>query len=225
MGNLQENIVPATNQNRTNYFHEEGRGIRVLFVGNSITRHGPRADIGWDSDWGMAASSIENDYLHRLVAKIRGFDPDMAWSIAQVAPFEWDFANVDPAESYPEAVAFEADIIIMFFGANVPKTYDTDPAPQMKFGDAYEKMRNAFVGGREDVFVCHGQGFYIRPVLDEEKRAVARRCGDAFVELGDIQTRPETHGRYNHPNDRGMEEIAAAFWQVLEPAVKRKTGK
>lgn len=222
MKDLQENIVPATNQNRTNFFHEAGKGLRVLFVGNSITRHGPREDIGWDGDWGMAASCLENDYLHILVEKIRALDPEMAWSIAQVAPFEWDFQNMDPAESYPEAVDFRADIIIMFFGANVPKAYDTDENPKMKFGNAYEKMRNAFVGGREDVFVCHGQGFYIRPVLDEEKRAVAKRCGDAFVELGDIQTRPETHGRYNHPNDLGMAEIAEAFWQVLEPAVKGK---
>lgn len=225
MKDLQENIVPATNQNRTNYFHEGGKGLRVLFVGNSISRHGPRADIGWDGDWGMAASCAENDYVHILAAKIRALDPDMAWSIAQVAPFEWDFMNMDPAESYPEAVDFKADIIIMFFGANVPKTYDTDENPRMKFGDAYERMRNAFVGGREDVFVCHGQGFYIRPVLDEEKRVVARRYADPFVELGDIQTRVETHGRYNHPNDRGMAEIADAFWQVLEPAVKKKIGK
>lgn len=222
MRDLQENIVPAMNQNRTNYFHEDGQGLRVLFVGNSITRHGPRAEIGWDGDWGMAASSTEKDYVHILVEKIRALAPDMAWSIAQLADFERDFQNVDPAESYPEAVGFQADIMIMFFGANVPKTYDTDENPKLKFGDAYEKMRNAFVGGREDVFVCHGQGFYIRPVLDEEKRAVAKRCGDAFVELGDIQTRPETHGRYNHPNDQGMAEIAEAFWRVLEPAVKGK---
>ena len=102
MRDLQENIVPATNQNRTNYFHEAGKGLRVLFVGNSITRHGPREDIGWDGDWGMAASSLENDYLHILVEKIRALDSEMAWSIAQVAPFEWDFQNMDPAESYPE---------------------------------------------------------------------------------------------------------------------------
>ena len=42
--------------------------LKVLFVGNSITLHGPKADIDWHGNWGMAATSADKDYVH-LVTK------------------------------------------------------------------------------------------------------------------------------------------------------------
>ena len=49
MKDFQENIVPATNQNRSDVFLGDKKGSpRVLFVGNSITRHGKKPDIGWN---------------------------------------------------------------------------------------------------------------------------------------------------------------------------------
>ena len=43
MKDLQKNIVPAENQNIGDYFPRGGgNGIRVLFVGNSITKHAPK---------------------------------------------------------------------------------------------------------------------------------------------------------------------------------------
>ena len=41
---------------------------RVLFIGNSITRHEPAPDIGWYGSWGMAAS-VKNDYAHVIISK------------------------------------------------------------------------------------------------------------------------------------------------------------
>ena len=34
---------------------------KVLFLGNSITKHGPKADIDWSGNWGMAATAEAND--------------------------------------------------------------------------------------------------------------------------------------------------------------------
>ena len=36
--------------------HAEGKGYRVMFVGNSITLHGIRPEIGWYGERGMASS-------------------------------------------------------------------------------------------------------------------------------------------------------------------------
>ena len=52
---------------------------RILFLGNSITRHGPKEAIGWNGNWGMAASSLDKDYVHillRSLAEITGSTPE-----------------------------------------------------------------------------------------------------------------------------------------------------
>jgi hypothetical protein len=40
---------------------EAAGGGMILFLGNSITRHGPRPDIGWSNNWGMAATALKQD--------------------------------------------------------------------------------------------------------------------------------------------------------------------
>ena len=43
---------------------------RMLFLGNSITLHGPAPQIGWTGNWGLAASAIEKDYVHLLLKRV-----------------------------------------------------------------------------------------------------------------------------------------------------------
>ena len=38
---------------------------KILFVGNSITRHGILQELNWNCEAGMAASAEENDYVHQ----------------------------------------------------------------------------------------------------------------------------------------------------------------
>ena len=69
---LQANPVPAIGQNAQNQtaFDATKKGPRVLFVGNSITLHGPRPQIGWTNNWGMAATARDKDYVHLLQKKM-----------------------------------------------------------------------------------------------------------------------------------------------------------
>ncbi|MEE0946222.1 MAG: hypothetical protein U0M42_05290 [Acutalibacteraceae bacterium] len=220
MRDLQENIVSSKNQNTFDYYEfDKGEGIRVLYVGNSITKHAPKLDIGWEKDCGMAASCIEKDYVHLVQAKVKEYHPDAAFSILQVANYEREFYTREPENYYVGAKDFKPDIIFMFFGANVNGEYDKTENPPKTFGKAYEDLRNYLVDGR-DVLVVHSQGFYIRPVLDSEKEAVAKKYCETFVNLDEMRVLPETHGMYNHPNDLGMQLIADKFWAEIEEYVK-----
>lgn len=224
MKDLQENIVPAFNQNDGNIFLYENQNskIKILFVGNSITKHSPKADIGWHNDCGMAASSVDKDYVHLLIKKIMQYDPNVSFGIAQVAEFERTFFEKSASDDYADAAKWQPDIIIMYFGANVSRDYDTMENPKKTFAIAFEDMRNLLSNnGKAKVLIS--MGFYKRPRLEEEKRAVAEKYGDIFVDMTDIMNAEETHGMFNHPSDYGMQKIADRFWEHLEPIVQELT--
>lgn len=220
MNDFQENIVSSKNQNTYDYYaFDKGEGIRVLYVGNSITKHAPSAKLGWENDCGMAASSIEKDYLHLVQAKIKEIHPNAAFSILQISNYEREFYDRKPEDYYAAAKEFKPDLIIMFFGANVSKEYEATENPPKTFGKAYEDLRNFLVDGR-DVFVLHSQGFFIHPVRDAEKEAVAKKYNEVFVNLEDMRKLRETHGRFNHPNDYGMQVIADRFWDAIKDYIE-----
>ncbi len=215
MKDLQENIISSVNQNKYDTYIYGDKGFKVLFAGNSITRHGLKPEVGWNRECGMAASSVEKDYVHLFMKKVREeYRSDASFAIAQVANYERSL-NAEALKTYEFAKEYKPDVLIMFFGANVSKDHDTDPALTEKFRAAYEDMRNYLKS--ENTLVFHSQGFYIRPVLDEQKEKIAKKYGDTFINIENIRNREETHGMFNHPGDLGMEEIADAFWKAVKP--------
>lgn len=216
MKDFQENIVPATNQNHTNIFlGDENGSPRVLFVGNSITRHGKKPDIGWNRDCGMAASDADHDYVHVFWRKFRETHPEASFGILQVATFERGFdKGFDPADSYRDAINWKPDIVFTFFGANVDGAYDKAETHEITFGEKYEELINLLDSGNTRFY--HSEGFYIRPVLNAEKKAVCDKRGDTWIEMSDINSRADTHGMFNHPNDLGMQLIAEKFLKAAE---------
>ena len=191
---------------------------RVLVLGNSITRHGPRPEIGWTNDFGMAASSVDRDFVHVLAAKARAEFPAASFELANVAgTFERTFGKgVELERDFGRFRDWRPDAVILFFGANCPKTYDAKP--DGRFGRELERLRNFLANdGKTRFLFC--QGFYDRPVLDAEKKALAAKYGDVYVPMADIRSRNDVKGRYSHPSDNGMRLIAERFWDRLEPVI------
>ncbi|MDB5352875.1 MAG: hypothetical protein JWN86_4122 [Planctomycetota bacterium] len=203
---------------------------KILFLGNSITLHGPAPDIGWTGDWGMAASAREKDYVHRLLDRITkeagGVPKTMIRNIADLERKQTDF-NI--SETLKDELAFEADVVILAIGENAPSP-KTDEA-RKRFADTLRELLAQLARhGHPKVFVR--SEFW----PDAEKdRLLKQACDDAggvFVDLGKIAADPKNSARSErqiehagvagHPGDKGMSAIADELWAAMKKAGEAK---
>lgn len=123
MNSIEKNTVSAENQInvkfRTQFIGSDTPDKKVLILGNSITYHGEKADIGWHGNWGMAASNPENDYVHLLYKKSKELCPKVQFCVVQISSFEADFCNIELMKEYEIIKNYAPDIVVLRFGENI----------------------------------------------------------------------------------------------------------
>lgn len=215
---IDKNTVSAENQinksSKVFYLGNLGARTRILIVGNSITRHGPKAGIGWDGDWGMAASCPEKDYVHRLFNMLTEDGQDVFMRISQCTDLETKFREETYLLNHKEDRDFNADIMIFRLGENVSQ----ENAPY------FENTIKQFID-----FVCpNGKVvfttcFWESPIVDNAIINIAKERGEPWIDccfskdeknmaLGQF----EHYGVSIHPGDTGMEQIAKSIFNVLK---------
>lgn len=223
---MEKNTVAAKGQLKEReiirFKNPNGKGVRVMFVGNSITLHGMRPKIGWHHCWGMAATLEEKDYVHCLMKYIQ--DKDAAFCICQVSEWERQYQTGGKIlEAFEQARRFEADIIIMRCVENCPKT---EFKPEI-FKTELGKLLHYLDGSGSAKFILT-TGFWRHPG-DDAIREIAREKAWPLVELGDLGEDDrmkaiglfEHEGVANHPGDLGMETIAKRIYDALKNESKR----
>jgi alpha-galactosidase len=201
---------------------------KILFLGNSITKHGPKAEIDWTGNWGMAASEEGKDYVHLVVAalaKSSGQAPEVL--VKNIADFERAFAGYDFAAKQREAIDFHADLIILAIGENVPAL--KSDAEKKDFEAAVTRLLTSLKGDRAP-FLLVRSGFWANAEKDAALRAACTTAGGTFVDIGHLGKEEKNYARTerdfkhagvaNHPGDQGMAAIAAAIvnaWESVAP--------
>ena len=223
MNQIDKNTVKAENQLAKNQFitfiNPEGKGKRVLFVGNSITRHGVKHDIGWHNDWGMAASALEKDYVHIVAKEISQKDSEATFCICQAAEWECNWYDGEKTfELFNAARDFKADIIVMRLVENCPRdNYNSD-----LFMEEYGKLVSYLnSSGKAKIIITTG---FWKHIADGAIREYARKNGYPLVELNDLGEDDnmkaiglfEHGGVANHPGNLGMQNIAERIFNVLK---------
>ena len=126
MIDIKNNTVRAEQQmlnasSTVSYLGDPNAPLKVLVIGNSITRHGPKAEIGWNYDWGMAASAPEKDYVHRLYTTLCEAGENTYFMIRQGSNWEIGYDDPDILERFAAERDFAADIVVYRLGENVKR--------------------------------------------------------------------------------------------------------
>jgi len=201
---------------------------KILFLGNSITKHGPKSDIDWSGNWGMAASAEAKDYVHLVVDAVARKDGERPGvMVKNIADFERSYADYDFAAKQREAIEFKPDLIVLAIGENVSAL--KDEAGKAAFQASVMKLLTALKGDR-DPLVLVRSGFWANAEKDAALRAACAGVGGTFVDIGLLGKDEANYARSerdfkhagvaNHPGDKGMAAIAAAIvkaWETSAP--------
>ncbi len=223
---LQKNTVCAghqlNNSGHIRFFNLNGKGKRVMFVGNSMTLHGFRPQIGWYNECGMAASCPENDYVHRVMSAVSEKSADAAFCICQVAEWEMEYKNGSTKHYlFEDARSFDADIIVMRFIENCPQNEFNCEIFKRELGELLDYLNKSLKAK-----VILTTGFWKHPG-DKIILEYAKENNLTCIELGDLGELNEMkaiglfshEGVANHPGDIGMKNIADRILAELEKLI------
>ncbi len=212
-----KNTVPAENQmvnaSELSFLGEASAPLRVLVLGNSITRHGPNADIGWNRDWGMAASAPEKDYVHLLYTKLTEAGYDVYMRVRHSSYWEQHFREADCLSHYASERDFGADVLVYRLGENV----ESKDIPYYKSA-VKELLTYLNIKPGRTILTSR---FWGREDMDEPLRQIARERGDIFVSTACTDDSMMALGQFAHqgvsvhPGDKGMEMIASNIFSVF----------
>ena len=226
---IEQNTVAATAQvrDRDNLRIVSCDGSKkILFIGNSITRHMPKADIGWEHDWGMAASAPEKDYVHQTVAilKERGLCVDFAF--ANFSRWEVNYWDDTVLEECDKFLQYQPDLIVIRIGENVWSRAVRHKLEEIPLYPRFDSMVKAFAKGGAKILLT--DLFWPHEPIDEPIHRVAAENSYPLVQLGDLGELDENKavglfehkGVAAHPGDLGMyriaERIASKILEVIE---------
>lgn len=201
--------------------------VNYLAIGNSITRH-QLSDYWW-GDWGMAASTEENDYFHLVKQKLK--EKHGKVSAKSFNFYAWEPQASDRAEALmllDNYLSEDLDYVSIQLGENVSDTTTFE-------GDFDELVRYIQTRAPKAKIVIIGN-FWTDNTVDELKMRVAIRYSLPCIDLAEIRDNAAyqcgmgtvvydaagnphqvTHeGTAKHPNDAAMAYIADKVFSAME---------
>jgi len=183
----------------------------ILILGNSITAAPENKAIGWNANWGMAASKPEFDFVHLLAGKFINSNPAAKVVAKNIATFEVDYNNYDIDKELSASLSNKPDLVIIRIGENVTQEAIGFEA-RYKDLIAFIKLDNpnvriigvgSFWGNEAADKVMAGSGEFIT-----SKPLGADMSNYAWGLY-------ENHDIASHPSDKGMKAIAELIWSAI----------
>ncbi len=179
----------------------------VVILGNSIVQYGPDPTLGWYGNWGLDASSKENDFVHILIRDLQLKNSNIIVKFRNIAAFEGDFINF-PLASVDSLK--NADLIIMKIAENVQSN-----GPQYdQFITCYDRLIHYLDPSNKAVKLIV-DGFWDKDPVNNDIRNYAMDNKYPLVSITDL-SEPKYKGLAGHPTDEGMRLIAERLWNYMQ---------
>jgi len=195
---------------------------KLLIAGNSITRHPPADHLGWQGNWGMAATAPEKDFAHRLHAYLCEAQSDPKPELIIENLFEGD-GLAGKENLFAAFASYQADLVLIQVGDNT----SLDIANEETLTKPYAKLLAMLKEANPDALVCGVSMWGACPQRNALMKAACDAQGAPWLYIshliGDEQYRAVSEGHFEnggvnwHPGDRGMKAIADALWTQLRP--------
>lgn len=221
-------LFPPSQAGEPGVLRSDIKAQRILFIGNSITRHGPAANIGWTGDFGMAATAQDKDFVHVLagsIAELNGHKSEL--HIVNLADFERNFGTYDLNTKLKDALEFKADLVVVALGENVPKLATDEMKTQFK--TSFTNLLTALKNNGQPVIFVRGC-FWTDKTKDDLMQQACTPVAGTFVDIGTLgkdesnfarsERKIEHAGVAAHPGDKGMKAIADAILTVMKNPAK-----
>jgi len=195
----------------------------LFVIGNSLTRHGPSAAIGWQGEWGMAASAADKDYVAQLLKLLnQNAVPGASWAAHKEDGGELErHPAIYHVTDEASRLARQSALVVVEVGDNV----DTSKTPLPMFAQAYSQSLDA-LKPEAGVLACLSTWW---PSVEKDT-LIKERCeqaGGVFVDISSIARAPKNIARNErtiahegvgaHPGDAGMKAIANKIFAIAGP--------
>lgn len=204
------------------------RAINIVIIGNSLLTHPISEKIGWTHVSGMAASSIEKDYVHVLLDSLSDRLPDTAinFRISNFASFE---RNPNTLERWivDSLVSFKPTIVIFQLGENINEKKDLH-----LFKKKYIELIKLFKEKNDAVTICTTP-FFPSALKNNTVESVSLETKSYLIDLSSLVLLDSENYAKNekdyigdkslwkvdgigaHPGDVGMKNIANRLFVVI----------
>ena len=211
--------------------------LNMYMFGNSILYHGQSEGVGWFGNWGMAASSAEKDYAHRLNARLAEKYGEVSYATSTIVAYETAIVAQDHADysaaltSYTEQFrAYCAEdmpeIVTIQMGENVS---DIDLSAS-QYKNAVMQLISMVRTYAPDCGIVLCTPFWGGDAKITAVEQIAAEADNVQIARLDTLNTDENKaiglfehaGVAAHPNDAGMEKIAALIFNAMEPLIAEK---
>lgn len=217
--------------------------VKYVSYGNSYHWHAKAEGIGWNGDWGMAASSPADDYVHKLTAHLQSrYGENNVVHLYNIygadtgsANFETSIVNLPDDYDYTEMLsgvkAFlieeQPDVVTIQYGEN------SGSVTVAQFRNALTQFVRTVLEANPDAVVLITNPHW----GDTKKQAVAEAAAALdipYVDFSFINNKAEyfayssafvanaSSGVKSHPGDKGHTWIADSMYEAMSPYLTEK---